>query len=114
MLNDLLFSILPREGKSPIARDELKVKKIDKKGAIKQIDEEDEAYRPDKDDPREKKRQRRNTTRDAQDQRDAQEQLDEHDQQVAKSEVKSPGQAPKEQAVKNTESDDPKFIDIEV
>jgi hypothetical protein len=102
MLNDLLFSILPREGKSPIARDELKVKKIDKKGAIKQIDEEDEAYRPDKDDPREKKRQRRSAARDAQ------------DQHVAKSEVKSPEQADKEQAAKNTESDDPKFIDIEV
>lgn len=108
MLNDLLFSILPREGKSPIARDELKVKKIDKKGAIKQIDEEDDAYRPDKDDPREKKRQRRNAARDAQDQRDAQH------QHVAKSEVKSPEQAPKGQAAKNTESDDPKFIDIEV
>ena len=113
MLNDLLFSILPREGKSPIARDELKVKKIDKKGAIKQIDEEDEAYRPDKDDPREKKRQRRDATRDAQDQRDAQHSVT-HDQHVAKSEVKSPEQADKEQAAKNTESDDPKFIDIEV
>ncbi|ABG41387.1 hypothetical protein Patl_2879 [Paraglaciecola sp. T6c] len=114
MLNDLLFSILPREGKSPIARDELKVKKIDKKGAIKQIDEEDEAYRPDKDDPREKKRQRRNATRDAQDQHDEQHQRDAQLQHVAKSEVKSPEQAPKGQAAKNTESDDPKFIDIEV
>ena len=49
MLNDLLFSILPREGKSPIAHDELKVKKIDKKDALKHIDEDDEPYRPDKD-----------------------------------------------------------------
>ncbi|QHJ13761.1 hypothetical protein FX988_04041 [Paraglaciecola mesophila] len=99
MLNDLLFSILPREGKSPIAHDELKVKKIDKKEALKNIDEDSAPYRADKDDPREKKRQRNN-----------------QENQVAKQQVASqstPDKKPKEQS-KKTDSDDPKFIDIEV
>ncbi|GAC31646.1 hypothetical protein [Paraglaciecola polaris] len=95
MTSDLLFSILPREGKVPIAHDELKVKKIDKKDALGKIAVEDEPYRPDKDDPREKKRQRQDQTNSA-------------------AQRESAPQALKEQGRQKGASDDPKFIDIEV
>jgi len=99
MLNDLLFSILPREGKSPIAHDELKVKKIDKKDALKHIDEDDELYRPDKDDPREKRRQRNNQ---------------ESQSATPDATAKSAQHTTEKAQPKETDSDDPKFIDIEV
>tara|TARA_R110001583_G_scaffold45909_3_gene144223 strand:- start:84 stop:386 length:303 start_codon:yes stop_codon:yes gene_type:complete len=100
MTSDLLFSILPREGKEPIAHDELKVKKIDKKDALRKINEDDEPYHPDKDDPREKKRQRQNQAK----------HLDKHsdEERMAKEQVS------KDKALLKERSDDPKFIDIEV
>lgn len=95
MLNDLLFSVLPREGKTPVSHDELKVKKIDKKDALKKIDQEDKPYSPDRDDPREKKRQRLS-----------------QQQQAETTEDKAQG-APTSDDI-NRQTGDPKFIDIEV
>lgn len=42
MTTDLLFSILPREGKVPIEHDEQKVQKVNKETALRQINEDDE------------------------------------------------------------------------
>ncbi|WP_166425912.1 hypothetical protein [Paraglaciecola sp. 20A4] len=100
MTSDLLFSILPREGKEPISRDELKVKKIDKKDALGKIDEDDEPYHPDKDDPREKKRLRQHKA--------------DHSGELLDEEQAAKEQAAKEKALIKGKSDDPKFIDIEV
>lgn len=41
MTTDLLFSILPREGKVPIEHDEQKVQKVSKETALRQINEDD-------------------------------------------------------------------------
>lgn len=41
MTTDLLFSILPREGKVPIAHDEQKVQKVNKETALRAINEDD-------------------------------------------------------------------------
>ena len=42
MSNDLLFSILPREGKVPIVHDELKVQKVSKESAIRELSDKEQ------------------------------------------------------------------------
>ncbi|MCV2885084.1 hypothetical protein OE749_10315 [Aestuariibacter sp. AA17] len=42
MSNDLLFPIIPREGKSPIVNEEMKVKRIQKKERAHEIEEDEE------------------------------------------------------------------------
>lgn len=42
MSSDLLFSILPREGKVPIAHDELRVEKVLKESALRQLSDEEQ------------------------------------------------------------------------
>lgn len=42
MSNDLLFSILPREGKVPIVHDEQKVHKVSKESAIRELNDKEQ------------------------------------------------------------------------
>ena len=42
MSNDLLFSILPREGKVPIVHDEQKVHKVSKESAIRELSDQEQ------------------------------------------------------------------------
>lgn len=50
MSSDLLFSILPREGKVPIVHDELKVHKVTKEPALRQLsDQEQELHLEERD-----------------------------------------------------------------
>lgn len=42
MSSDLLFSVLPREGKVPIAHDELKVQKVEKEAALRELSDEEQ------------------------------------------------------------------------
>tara|TARA_R110002167_G_scaffold178598_14_gene378396 strand:- start:1375 stop:1677 length:303 start_codon:yes stop_codon:yes gene_type:complete len=42
MSSDLLFSILPREGKEPIKHDELKVQKVLKESALRELSDKEQ------------------------------------------------------------------------
>mmetsp|Transcript_5294 Transcript_5294/g.6872 ORF Transcript_5294/g.6872 Transcript_5294/m.6872 type:complete len:96 (+) Transcript_5294:49-336(+) len=49
MSTDLLFSILPREGKTPIEKDELRVKQVEKEAKLRTLnDEEKELHAEDR------------------------------------------------------------------
>ncbi|NCP64453.1 MAG: hypothetical protein GW763_13035 [Paraglaciecola sp.] len=43
MSSDLLFSILPRQGTVPIAHDELKVEKVTKESALRELNDKEQA-----------------------------------------------------------------------
>jgi hypothetical protein len=43
MSSDLLFSILPRQGTVPIAHDELKVEKVTKESALRELSDKEQA-----------------------------------------------------------------------
>ncbi|MEP1383879.1 MAG: hypothetical protein ABJK64_08775 [Paraglaciecola sp.] len=55
MVNDLLFPVLPREGKEPIAHDTQKIEKIDKLAKARALKEEDEKLKGQQQDAKEKK-----------------------------------------------------------
>lgn len=54
MSNDLLFSVLPREGKSPIEKDELRVKQVDKEANLRALNDEEKELHAEERDAREK------------------------------------------------------------
>ncbi|MFT4941947.1 MAG: hypothetical protein ACI88A_005020 [Paraglaciecola sp.] len=94
MTSDLLFSILPRQGKEPIARAEIKVEKIQKKEALHPIDEDDNPHTA-----QEQGGKRRNKK-------------NENPYNTGLLTEKDKGLAPEKTNEKPF--DDPKFIDIEV
>jgi hypothetical protein len=59
MTTDLLFSILPREGKVPIAHDSQKVMKIDKQEKLRALSDEEKELKGEERDAR-KKQQKQN------------------------------------------------------
>ena len=54
MVNDLLFSVLPREGKVPIAHDSQKVAKIDKQEALRVLSDEEKELKGEEREARQK------------------------------------------------------------
>lgn len=54
MSNDLLFSVLPREGKSPIEKDELRVKRVEKEAKLRALNDEEKELNAEERDTREK------------------------------------------------------------
>ena len=57
MTTDLLFSILPREGKVPIAHDSQKVAKIDRQEALRTLSDEEQELKGEERDARKKNQQ---------------------------------------------------------
>jgi hypothetical protein len=60
MTTDLLFSILPREGKVPIAHDSQKVAKIDKQEKLKALSDEEKELKGEEREAKKKKQQKQN------------------------------------------------------
>ena len=58
MTTDLLFSMLPREGKVPIAHDSQKVAKIDKQEPLRDLSDEEKELKGEEREAREKNQQR--------------------------------------------------------
>lgn len=58
MTSDLLFSILPREGKVPIAHDSQKVEQIDKQEHLKALSDEEKELKGEEREARKKQQQR--------------------------------------------------------
>lgn len=57
MTSDLLFSILPREGKVPIAHDSQKVEQIDKQEKLKALSDEEKELKGEEREARKKQQQ---------------------------------------------------------
>jgi hypothetical protein len=57
MTTDLLFSILPREGKVPIAHDSQKVAKIDRQEVLRVLSDKEKELKGEEKDAREKQQQ---------------------------------------------------------
>ncbi len=53
MSNDLLFSVLPREGKVAVTKEELKVKKVEKEAKLRRLNDEEKSLVVDERDARE-------------------------------------------------------------
>ncbi|MEO9945655.1 hypothetical protein [Paraglaciecola sp.] len=87
MVNDLLFSVLPREGKEPIAHDTQKIEKIDKLAKARALKEEDEKLKGQQQDAKEKKQ---NQTKQASDEQTAKEHDAEQDTETATKKPKGP------------------------
>ncbi|MEP1445418.1 MAG: hypothetical protein ABJK37_04775 [Paraglaciecola sp.] len=60
MTSDLLFSILPREGKVPIAHDSQKVVQIDKQEKLRALSDEEKELKNEEKDARKKQQQQGN------------------------------------------------------
>lgn len=58
MTSDLLFSILPREGKVPIAHDSQKVVQIDKQEAMRALSDEEKELKGEEKEARKQQQQR--------------------------------------------------------
>lgn len=54
MSNDLLFSVLPREGKVPIAHDDQTVKRVSKEAKLRKLNDEEKTFGADEREAREK------------------------------------------------------------
>jgi len=64
MTSDLLFSILPREGKVPIAHDSQKVEQIDKQEKLKALSDEKKELKGEEREARKKQQQQNKKERD--------------------------------------------------
>ncbi|MFT2091491.1 hypothetical protein [Paraglaciecola sp. 2405UD69-4] len=87
MVNDLLFSVLPREGKEPIAHDTQKIEKIDKIARARALKEEDEKLKGQQQDPNGKKQ---NQAKQDSDEQTAQKDDTEQSQDTAPKKPKGP------------------------
>ncbi|GAB5378695.1 MAG: hypothetical protein Alis3KO_03710 [Aliiglaciecola sp.] len=54
MSNDLLFSVLPREGKTAIEKEELRVKQVDKEAKLRRLNDEEKELNAEEREAREK------------------------------------------------------------
>lgn len=54
MTNDLIFSVLPREGKVPVEKDQLKVKKVEKDAQLRALNDEEKQLNAEEREAREK------------------------------------------------------------
>lgn len=59
MTSDLLFSVLPREGKVPIAHEKQKVHKIDKQGKLKPLSDKEQELKAEEREARQQKQKQK-------------------------------------------------------
>ncbi|MGS2720883.1 hypothetical protein [Paraglaciecola aestuariivivens] len=57
MINDLLFSVLPREGKVPIAHDSQKVEQVDKQETLRALSDEEKELKGEEREARKKQQE---------------------------------------------------------
>ena len=65
MTTDLLFSILPREGKVPIAHDTQKVEQIDRQEKLRALSDEEKELKGEERDARKKQQKQNNNEQDS-------------------------------------------------
>ncbi|MBC3764684.1 hypothetical protein [Neptunicella marina] len=54
MVSDLIFSVLPREGKASIEKEQFKVQQVDKEAKIRELSDEEKGLNAEERDAREK------------------------------------------------------------
>jgi hypothetical protein len=89
MTTDLLFSILPREGKVPIAHDSQKVAKIDRQEALRPLSDEEKELKGEERDAR-KKNQQHNKNAHSPEQESSSEQVEKEDSDTDQKKPKGP------------------------
>ena len=89
MTTDLLFSILPREGKVPIAHDSQKVAKIDRQEALRTLSDQEQELKGEERDAR-KKNQQHNKNEHSPEQEPTSEQVDNEDSDTDQKKTKGP------------------------
>ena len=88
MTSDLLFSILPREGKVPIAHDSQKVAKIDRQEELRALSDEEKELKGEEREAR--KKQQRNKNEQNAEQQPNSEHVDEDSIETAQNKPKGP------------------------
>jgi hypothetical protein len=89
MTTDLLFSILPREGKVPIAHDSQKVVKIDRQEVLRALSDEEKELKGEERESR-KKQQQRNKNEQSEEQKPNPEQIIENSDDTDQNKPKGP------------------------
>ncbi|MFT5637007.1 MAG: hypothetical protein ACI89T_002480 [Cognaticolwellia sp.] len=89
MTTDLLFSILPREGKVPIAHDSQKVEKIDRQAKLRTLSDEEKELKNEEKEAR-KKRQNKNDSMENQEPEPNPEQVNKDDVETEQNNPKGP------------------------
>jgi hypothetical protein len=89
MTTDLLFSILPREGKVPIAHDSQKVAKIDRQEALRPLSDEEKELKGEERDAR-KKNQQHNKNAHSPEQESSSEQVEKEESDTDQKKPKGP------------------------
>jgi hypothetical protein len=89
MTTDLLFSILPREGKVPIAHDSQKVAKIDRQEELRALSDEEKELKGEERDAR-KKNQQHNKNAHSPEQEPTPEQVETEDSDTDQKKPKGP------------------------
>lgn len=100
MTTDLLFSILPREGKVPIVHDSQKVARIDKQEELRTLSDQEKELKGEEKEARKKQQQHK---------RNAQKLEKEPDKKVTSDQAE-----PKGNVAKNNKPKGPKHLDIYV
>jgi 16S rRNA U1498 N3-methylase RsmE len=100
MTTDLLFSILPREGKVPIVHDSQKVARIDKQEELRTLNDQEKELKGEEKEARKKQQQHK---------RNAQKPEKEPDKKVMPAQVESKGNV-----AKNKKTKGPRHLDIYV
>ena len=75
MVNDLIFSVLPREGKVAIEKDQLKVKQVEKEAELRKLNDEEKQLNAEERESREKS-QKKQQSKDSKDPKDSKDQAD--------------------------------------
>jgi hypothetical protein len=89
MTTDLLFSILPREGKVPIAHDSQKVVKIDRQEELHALSDEEKELKGEEKEAR-KKQQQHNKNKHSPEQESSPEQVEKEDKDTDQKKPKGP------------------------
>ena len=89
MTTDLLFSILPREGKVPIAHDSQKVVKIDRQEELHALSDEEKELKGEEKEAR-KKQQQHNKNKHSPEQESSPEQVEKEDNDTDQKKPKGP------------------------
>lgn len=89
MTSDLLFSILPREGKVPIAHDSQKVAQIDKQEKLKALSDEEKELKGEEREAR-KKQQQQDKKKQSQDQESDPDKVDQDASDTEQTKPKGP------------------------
>ena len=70
MVNDLIFSILPREGKVAIEKDQLKVKQVEKEAKIRALNDEEKQLNAEEREARKKSQKKQQQSKDSKEPKD--------------------------------------------